>query len=110
MSSTPPNKQVDGPPPRNDIDFSMNPAVMLAVVALLIFGTWLAWYLLWKPFPVDSGIPHYTKVAGVRGKLVSVGSDTLTDVIESCSKGFREIYPDVVIQLEHKGSEIPLLE
>jgi phosphate transport system substrate-binding protein len=70
----------------------------------MLIGCWSVWYFFWRPFPVDSAIPHYTKVDNVSGKLVSVGSGTLTDVMAYCSRGFREIYPEVTIQLEDKGS------
>jgi phosphate transport system substrate-binding protein len=97
-------KQSDAPPPGSGIDFSISLPVLLGAVGLMLVGCWLAWYLLWRPFPVDSAIPHYTKVDDVSGELVSVGSDTLTDVMVLCSRGFRKIYPQVAIQLEDKGS------
>jgi phosphate transport system substrate-binding protein len=99
-----PTKHSDIPPPRRDIDFSINPRVLWAAAGLMLVGCWIAWYVLWRPFPVDSAIPHYIKNANVSGKLVSVGSDTLTDVMAYCSRGFREIYPNVIIELESKGS------
>jgi phosphate transport system substrate-binding protein len=92
------------PPPTGKIDFSISPVTIVLVAALMLIGTWLAWYFVWRPFPVDSALPHYTPVTHISGKLVSVGSDTLTDVMELSSKGFRDIYPEVLIQLEHKGS------
>ena len=70
----------------------------------MIIACWLAWYFIWRPFPVDSAIPHYTRVENLSGQLVSVGSDTLADVMVLCSRGFKTIYPDVTIQLEQKGS------
>lgn len=102
--STSATKQPDVPPPRRDIDFSMNIPVVLTAAVLMLIGCWIAWYFFWRPFPVDSAIPHYTKASNVSGKLVSVGSDTLTDVLVYCSRGFREIYPEVTIQLDDKGS------
>jgi phosphate transport system substrate-binding protein len=102
--STPLSKQSDVPPSRGQIDFSVSPLVILVVAALMLIGCWLAWYILWRPFPVDSAIPRYAPVNGMSGTLVSVGSDTLTDVMELSSQGFREIYPNVIVHLEHKGS------
>jgi phosphate transport system substrate-binding protein len=99
-----PTKLPDTSRPPRDIDFSMNPRVVVAVAVLMLVACWIAWYLLWRPFPVDSAIPHYTKAANVSGKLISVGSDTLTDVMVYCSRGFRELYPNVSIDLEGKGS------
>ncbi len=102
--STSPTKEPDGLPPSTEIDFSMNWPVILTTAGLMLVGCWLAWYFIWRPFPVDSAIAHYAKVDGVSGKLVSVGSDTLADVMVVCSRGFRKLYPDVTIELETKGS------
>jgi len=99
-----PTKPTDGRPPHGEFDFSLNPAVLLGTAGLMLLACWIAWFFYWRPFPVDSAIPHYAKADQVRGNLVSVGSDTLTDVMVLCSKGFRTIYPEVNIQLEHKGS------
>jgi phosphate transport system substrate-binding protein len=82
----------------------MNPRVYLLAAAVMLIGCWFAWYSWWKPFPVDSAIPHYTKAGDLKGTLVSVGSDTLADVMVLCSREFGKLYPDVTIQREHKGS------
>jgi len=100
----PPTKQLDVPPPRKDIDFSISLPTFFTAAGLMAVMCWLAWYFLWRPFPVDSRIPHYTKAGNVSGNLVSVGSDTLTDVMVLCSREFRAMYPGVTIQLEDKGS------
>ena len=102
--SASPTKQSEAPPPGSGIDFSISPRVLFATAGLMLVGCWLAWYFLWRPFPVDSAIPRYTKVANVSGELVSVGSDTLTDVMVLCAREFRNIYPQVAIHLEDKGS------
>ena len=102
--SIPPTTPSDAPPPRTNIDFSLNPRLLFAAVGLMVIGCWLAWYFVWRPFPVDAAIPHYTKAEQLSGHLMSVGSDTLADVMVLSSKGFMTIYPDVTVQLEHKGS------
>ncbi|HTV79763.1 MAG TPA: hypothetical protein VMF03_16030 [Steroidobacteraceae bacterium] len=103
MDTPPPTKQPDGPPQRPDIDFSLNPSFTLAAAAAMLVACWAAWYFLWRPFPVDSNIPHYTKAENVSGALLSVGSDTLMDVMVICARQFRDIYPAVTIQLEGGG-------
>jgi phosphate transport system substrate-binding protein len=102
--SAPSSKPSDVPPSAGRIDFSISPAAIMVTAVLMLIGCYLAWYFVWKPFPVDSAIPHYAPVNALSGKIVSVGSDTLTDMMELSSQGFREIYPNVVVQLEHKGS------
>jgi ABC-type phosphate transport system substrate-binding protein len=102
--NTPSSSEPNPPPSRRDIDFSMNPRVYLLAAAVMLIGCWVAWYSCWKPFPVDSAVPHYTKAGDLKGTLVSVGSDTLADVMVLCSREFGKLYPDVTIQREHKGS------
>lgn len=53
---------------------------------------------------LDQNLPAYTPVSGVSGQLKSVGSDTLGNPMELWAKGFRELYPDVKITIEDKGS------
>ena len=52
----------------------------------------------------DAALPAYTKVEGVSGNLNSIGSDTLNNVMTAWAEGFSEIYPNVNIQIEGKGS------
>ena len=53
---------------------------------------------------LDQNLPAYKVASGVSGQLKSVGSDTLGNAMELWAKGFRELYPDVKITLEDKGS------
>ncbi|MFP4166204.1 MAG: PstS family phosphate ABC transporter substrate-binding protein [Opitutales bacterium] len=53
---------------------------------------------------VDPGLPEYEPVSGVSGNLNSIGSDTLNNLMTLWAEGFEEIYPDVNIQIEGKGS------
>ncbi|MDR1536245.1 MAG: phosphate ABC transporter substrate-binding protein [Planctomycetota bacterium] len=48
--------------------------------------------------------PVYRQVAGVAGNVNSVGSDTLNNLMALWSEAFREIYPNVAVQVEGKGS------
>jgi phosphate transport system substrate-binding protein len=100
----PPTTPSDVPPSRTDVDFSLSPRILLTAAGLMVIGCWLAWYFIWRPFSVDSAIPRYTRAEKLSGHLMSVGSDTLADVMVKCSNAFMTIYPDVTIQLEHKGS------
>lgn len=53
---------------------------------------------------VDAKIPAYTVSPGVSGNLSSVGSDTLNNVMTLWAESFRQLYPNVNIQIEGKGS------
>ena len=52
----------------------------------------------------DPALPSYSKVSGVSGNLNSIGSDTLNNLMTLWSESFRKLYPNVVIQIEGKGS------
>ncbi len=49
-------------------------------------------------------LPVYQPKAGVAGSVNSVGSDTLNNLMTYWSEAFRDIYPNVTIQVEGKGS------
>lgn len=88
----------------------MNPAMttiqiartLLAVlVALMIGGLSTAGAQALK---VDKNLPTYKKSGFVSGNLDSIGSDTLNNLMTLWAENFRKIYPNVVIQVEGKGS------
>ncbi|MEO1008170.1 MAG: phosphate ABC transporter substrate-binding protein [Planctomycetota bacterium] len=49
-------------------------------------------------------LPSYTKVQGVTGKLKSVGSDTMNNVVAEWFQLFKGYYPGVTTEVEGKGS------
>jgi phosphate transport system substrate-binding protein len=53
---------------------------------------------------VDPGLERYTPVSGISGNLNSIGSDTLNNLMTYWAEGFKEMYPNVNIQIEGKGS------
>jgi phosphate transport system substrate-binding protein len=53
---------------------------------------------------VDPALPTYTAASGVSGNLVSIGSDTLNNLMTYWSEGFRTFYPNVAIQIQGAGS------
>ncbi|HAL72662.1 MAG TPA: phosphate-binding protein, partial [Verrucomicrobiales bacterium] len=53
---------------------------------------------------VDAAIPEYKQVSGVSGNLISIGSDTLNNLMTLWAEGFKAKYPNVNIQIEGKGS------
>ena len=53
---------------------------------------------------VDPNLPEYTPVPGISGNLNSIGSDTLNNLMLLWGEAFREIYPNVNIQVQGAGS------
>ena len=53
---------------------------------------------------IDPNLPEYEAVSGVSGNLVSIGSDTLNNLMTLWSEGFRQFYPNVAIQIQGAGS------
>ena len=73
----------------------------LAVAALttLVLSSGFA-----QAIKVDSKLPRYKKKEGVSGKLSSIGSDTMNNLLALWGEGFKKYYPNVVIEFEGKGS------
>jgi phosphate transport system substrate-binding protein len=53
---------------------------------------------------VDAAIPNYRPVKGITGRLKSVGSDTMNNLLALWSEDFRKLYPSVRVEIEGKGS------
>ncbi len=53
---------------------------------------------------VDPDLPEYQKTQGVSGKISSVGSDTLANLMTLWSEEFKRLYPSVSIQIQAAGS------
>lgn len=53
---------------------------------------------------VDPNLPNYEPVPGISGNLNSIGSDTLNNLMLLWADGFRQIYPNVNIQVQGAGS------
>ncbi len=53
---------------------------------------------------LDQNLPAYHPAATASGHIKSVGSDTLGQEMELWAKAFENLYPDVKIQIEAKGS------
>lgn len=52
----------------------------------------------------NTELPEYTPVSGISGTLNSVGSNTLTVVLQLLGEGFQNLYPNVNIQIQGAGS------
>ena len=75
--------------------------LLATLAALLIGGVSTAGA---EALKVDKNLPAYKKSGFVSGNLDSIGSDTLNNLMTLWSENFRKIYPNVVIQIEGKGS------
>ncbi|MBF2754421.1 MAG: phosphate ABC transporter substrate-binding protein PstS family protein [Gammaproteobacteria bacterium AqS3] len=67
----------------------------------------LALVLLLLPAAVSAGaqdIPEYQVVSGVSGKVSSVGSDTLANMMTLWGETFKRLYPNVDVQIQAAGS------
>lgn len=53
---------------------------------------------------VDEALPEYKRAQGVAGKIKSIGSDTLNNVMGHWAETFKKFYPSVAIEVEGKGS------
>ena len=53
---------------------------------------------------VDEALPMYKPVQGISGSIKSVGSDTLNNVMTLWAEGFKNMYPNVTVEIEGKGS------
>ena len=53
---------------------------------------------------VDEALPTYKPVQGISGSIKSVGSDTLNNLMTLWAEGFKNMYPNVTVEIEGKGS------
>lgn len=53
---------------------------------------------------LDETLPVYQPVSGISGKLTSIGSDTLNNLMTYWAEEFQKFYPNVRIEVEGKGS------
>ncbi|WP_143869639.1 PstS family phosphate ABC transporter substrate-binding protein [Catenovulum sediminis] len=53
---------------------------------------------------LDKALPEYQKTSGVSGKISSVGSDTLANMMTFWAEEYKRIYPNITIQVQAAGS------
>jgi phosphate transport system substrate-binding protein len=75
----------------------MRKFMMAALLATVSFGVAQA-------AEPDPRFKEYTPTSGVSGKLKSVGSDTLNNLMTLWAEDFKKLYPGVTIEIEGKGS------
>lgn len=72
-------------------------SLVLTLALLLALGAGSA-------LALDSQLPSYQPVSGISGTIISVGSDTMNNMMALWGEGFRKYYPNVRIEVEGKGS------
>ena len=53
---------------------------------------------------VDPNLPEYESASGVSGNISSVGSDTLANLMTLWAEHYKEVYPNVNVQIQAAGS------
>jgi phosphate transport system substrate-binding protein len=53
---------------------------------------------------IDPALPSYKPASAVSGSLISIGSDTLNNLMTYWAEGYRRFYPNVNIQIQGAGS------
>ena len=53
---------------------------------------------------LDPELPDYSKSSGVSGNIISVGSDTLANLMTLWAEEFKKLYPNVNVQIQAAGS------
>ena len=53
---------------------------------------------------LDPDLPEYSKSVGVSGNVISVGSDTLANLMTLWAEEFKKLYPNVSVQIQAAGS------
>lgn len=53
---------------------------------------------------LDPELPDYTRASGVSGNVISVGSDTLANLMTLWAEEFKKLYPNVSVQIQAAGS------
>ncbi len=54
--------------------------------------------------PLDPNLPEYRRTGAVSGTLIAAGSDTMLVLQALMAEAFRELHPQVAMELEGKGS------
>jgi len=78
---------------------NLHKALAVAAATAMLLSTGFA-----QAIKVDPKLPRYKKKDGISGKLSSIGSDTMNNLLALWGEGFKKLYPNVVIEFEGKGS------
>lgn len=86
-------------------NISKSPRPFLVFVWIAAVATLPAAAEEWRTPPrLDPDLPEYRRADGVSGTLIAAGSDTMLVLQSLMAEAFRDLYPQVTIELEGKGS------
>ena len=74
------------------------PMKRIALLLLLLSGT------AYAADHLDPALSEYSKQSGISGNIISVGSDTLANLMTLWAEEFKRLYPNVNIQIQAAGS------
>ena len=75
----------------------------VAIVAMLVSFPAIAG----AQIKVDAALPEYKPVGAIAGKINSVGTDTMNNLMTLWDEGFRKYYPNVRVEAEGKAHSVP---
>jgi phosphate transport system substrate-binding protein len=73
-----------------------------AIFAVLASAAFLPWTA--ANADLHQALPDYQRASGVSGNVISVGSDTLNNLMTLWAEEFKKLYPNVNIQIQGAGS------
>ena len=82
----------------------MTPSLTLRTLATAAALFASAGPALAQAIKIDPDLPEYQPVSGISGKLASIGSDTLNNLMTFWGEDFKKMYPAVTVEIEGKGS------
>lgn len=82
----------------------MKPSLTLRTLAAAAALFASAGPALAQAIKIDPDLPEYQPVSGISGKLASIGSDTLNNLMTFWGEDFKKMYPAVTVEIEGKGS------
>jgi phosphate transport system substrate-binding protein len=87
-------------PSQKELDLMKHLVALLTLMGAMLASPGLSF----AQVAIDPELPDYVKVDGVSGSIKSIGSDTMNNEMTLWGEGFRRIYPNVLIEIEGKGS------
>ncbi len=82
----------------------INKKLRSSIVGVVAFTAFAGFAVNVSSLEVDPKLEPYKNVSKISGKVKSIGSDTLNNLMTLWSEGFRSIYPGVKVEIEGKGS------